>query len=453
MNKLLLLAATALSCSSLIYAEELKKSPIDSVKSFQESILPIKLIGVFEFEANSFSQSDRQTQNKSGFNEQFALKSSGAIAAIFEKNLTETLKYGAKITFKTTTLPKASPKFNGSHIYLEDVKLGKVTLGADYGAMASSSVSGLDAGVAKRGASVFGISNKITNKDGVEEEIEFSPYYDFILDDELRPSALDEGNTVEPSRKIVYYSPKLLNNGLQFIVSFTPDSSNSGMLKTSTKKIGYTELTDNTDRSTKIKYRIPLVATNVISAAAVFENQITPDWAIQIGASFETGSAVQTYEKTDDSTIKPKTSIKWTKQTTDSKVNDLFSWNLGAKVTYQNFAVALSYANLGNAFGVSKNSPIYALLSEEDKGLQDKDTTYLAASLGYSIGEYAVSISGFKSTTQKTPFKFVAVGGEYKAAPNLKFFAEISHAWFNNGQDNAQEHTGSALSIGTALSF
>ena len=66
---------------------------------------------------------------------------------------------------------------------------------------------------------------------------------------------------------------------------------------------------------------------------------------------------------------------------------------------------------------------------------------------------FQLFISGFKSMTQITPFKSVALGGEYKAATNLKFFAEISHAWFNNGKTGAQEHTGSALSIGTVLSF
>ena len=440
MKKLFLLAATAISYSSLIYAEELKKSPIDSVKSFQEYILPIKLIGVLEVEADSFSQITSQTKTKSGFNDQFALKTSGAIAAIFEKNLTDTLKYGAKITFRTTTLPKGSPKFNGSHIYFEDTKLGKFTFGADYDAMASSSVTGLSAAVAQGGSSACAISGKVM-EGGVDKKINFSPYYTFILDYALRPNAFDEGSTVEPSRKIVFYSPKLLNNGLQFVVSFTPDSSNSGMLKTSTTKIAYNVLTNNSTSTTK--YRIPLVATNVISAAAVFENQITPDWAIKVGASFETGSAVQTYEEK---------AVEWKKKE-GSKVTDLFSWNIGGKVTYQNFAAALSYANIGHTFGITKDSAIYASLSDDDKNLQDKDTTYLAASLGYTIGEYAVSISGFKSMTQITPFKSVALGGEYKAATNLKFFAEISHAWFNNGKTGAQEHTGSALSIGTVLSF
>ncbi len=444
MNKLLLLAATAISCSSLIYAEKLKKSPIDSVPSFQESILPIKLIGVLEVEANSFLQSNRDTQNKSGFNDKFAIKTGGAIAAIFEKNLTETLKYGAKITFRTTTLPKGSPKFNGSHIYLENAKWGKVTFGADYDAMAGYSVTGLSAAVAKGGSSACEISGKVKTN-STTTDIKFSPYYLFTLDSSLRPLALDEGSTVEPSRKIVFYSPKLLKNRLQLVASFTPDSSNSGMLKTSTKKIGYKEL----EGTSTTKYRIPLVATNVISAAAVFENQITPDVAIQVGASFESGSAVQKYQSTTNSLPKP---VIWD-DLKECKVNNLFSWNLGAKVTYQNIAVALSYANLGNAFGVSADSTIFPGLTTATQALQDKDTTYLAASLGYSIGEYAISISGFKSITQIIPFKFVAVGGEYKAAPNLKFFAEISYAWFNDGTPSASDETGSALSMGTVLSF
>ena len=205
------------------------------MKALQESILPIKFIGVLDFEPITFIQNDAADQHKSGFNQNFAIKTSGAIAAIFEKNLTETFKYGAKITLKTTTLPKSSSKFNGSHIYVKDT-WGKVTLGCDYDAMASSSVTGLDAAVAKYGASVYGVSNEV-EENGEAKKISVSPYYSFILDTTLRAGAFDEGSSTEPARKLVYYSPKLLDGGLKLVASYTPDSSNCGILKNATKKI------------------------------------------------------------------------------------------------------------------------------------------------------------------------------------------------------------------------
>lgn len=117
---------------------------------------------------------------------------------------------------------------------------------------------------------------------------------------------------------------------------------------------------------------------------------------------------------------------------------DLSAWNAGANVNFAGFTVGGSYGAW-----------------DEDTGNND-DVDFFDLGLGYEFGAFSASASYFSSDndTDNDEFDNLAIGIDYKLAPGLVPYAEVSFFDFDGaGTGTANDNDGTVVILGTELSF
>lgn len=118
--------------------------------------------------------------------------------------------------------------------------------------------------------------------------------------------------------------------------------------------------------------------------------------------------------------------------------DDVNAWNLGALVGYKGFSLAGSYGDY------------------IDSGIDDQDGWYWTIGAGYAAGPVGLSVtfidSQFGTSGANNDFDNVVIGADYKLAPGLTPYAEVSFYDFNPaGASNGNQ--GTAVILGTQVAF
>jgi hypothetical protein len=376
----------------------------------------IKLEGLFDFNTAMRSQSKSERKGLSAHNSSVVFNTSANVTAKIEDK-SDDLTYGTKIVMITTTAPKKSPGYNGSHIYVENENFGKIEVGAPFDVLTTMSITGNSESVATGGDSWNGILN-----DNPQDlyGVEYNGG-DFYLSNftSKNMSAVDR----EPSRKANYYTPKM--EGFQFGVTWIPDSTNGGADK-KTESSSYSDREVSyiaADQSIK-KYNIRRGAKNAFALGATYEAEIAEATSIKFSLTGEFGKALQEafiksgnkYDR-DEYVIDPN-AVAADGETLkgDNKIKDLRSYNIGAQLTHGSFIYGVSYANLCKSF------------TSEALDKDNKDTDFYSAAVTYKQGPIGVSVTYLGGTNKKNKYDSIALGSEYKIAPGLITYAEVSYA-------------------------
>jgi hypothetical protein len=222
----------------------------------------------------------------------------------------------------------------------------------------------------------------------------------------------------ENLNKVTYYTPRWM--GLQLGVSYLPDQSNRGQGSVNAFQAGPNRTDTNVGLS-----------DNIWTGGINYDNKFG-DVGVTLAGTGEWGRAqVNTYE-------------------------DLRAWNAGAKLSYMGFSVAGSYGDWGSSNTVKADN--------------SKDTWYWDVGAAYEYGPFGASvtylhsqfdcgdaISGTGSNVNcsdigHNKFTNVSFGADYKLAPGLTPYAEVS--WYDeNSVTSELDNKGYVVIVGTQLNF
>jgi predicted porin len=210
----------------------------------------------------------------------------------------------------------------------------------------------------------------------------------------------DEG--LENANKVSYYTPRFA--GFQLGVSYLVDTQRGQTVNRN--DIGATAATDS-------------LVENVFEGGISYEGKFS-----------DVGFAAAVTGTTGDATV--------------ATTEDLQAWNAGVKFSYMGFSVAGSYGDWGDSLRVTGESAF-------------DDNDYFTVGAAYETGPFGVSVTYLDSTYQSTAtvdneFQNISVGVDYKLAPGLTPYAEVSFI-DNDVATAAADNDGTVFIAGTQLSF
>ncbi|MFZ4124853.1 MAG: porin [Rickettsiales bacterium] len=201
------------------------------------------------------------------------------------------------------------------------------------------------------------------------------------------------------STKVSYYSPKF--SGFQVGASYTPDLEDRGqtVARNDTTANNYGE---------------------IFEVALGFDHQF--ENGLKLGAS-------GTYEAGKSDTAARE---------------DIRTYSVGALLGYQGWSVAGSYGSWGDSGRVVNTG--------------DDDSNYWTVGAGYETGPFGVSATYLNSTREiaantDNDFDNVVLGADYKLAPGLTPYAEVSFYEFDQGGAGGFDNDGTTFLLGTQVAF
>ena len=212
--------------------------------------------------------------------------------------------------------------------------------------------------------------------------------------------------------KLNYYSPKI--SGFQVGASYTPNLNGRGQDLGRQDSFAAADV-DSFDQK------------NVWNAALSYDNQFENGLRLAAAATGEFSSAADTTDGTNE-----REGIK--------------AWNVGALAGFQGFSVAGSYGDWGDS-GQLKN------------GARSGDSTYWTVGGGYEAGPVGLSVTYLNSTIEESnvtsgsnDFSNVVVGADYKLAPGLTPYAEVSF-YDADSEGTVYDNQGTTFLLGTQVAF
>lgn len=200
--------------------------------------------------------------------------------------------------------------------------------------------------------------------------------------------------------KVSYYTPKFA--GFQAGVSYTPNTLNRGQTATGSNSSA-TGLQD------------------VVDLGLTYENTFSGGYKLGLSGTYETATT-------------------GTAGSTNDEVN---GWNVGGMLGFQGFSLAASYGKQGDT-GT-------ALGDEAD---------YWTAGLGYAAGPIGLSATYIDSTfdtaaaAADNEFNNLVLGADYKLAPGLTPYAEVSFYDFSSPTAGVTSNNeGTMVLVGTQVAF
>lgn len=370
-----------------------------------------KLEGLFNFQGgyaskkNTVNPDQFVPDNKSGESINGARKKvkfySESFFSASIKQQADELAYGAKIVLVPTSKLKTSPSLNGSHIFVES-EFGKVELGSPYDAASKLRITGSDIAAGGDWGTYGNIDDAALNYKGLSPE--FAESEDYVQDVFFRSKLGQISDKAEPARKVSYYTPKM--QGIQAGISYTPDTGNTGGGAIAASQSGIDEFkiegTDNT-------YVINKNAKDALGAGISYEHNISDGVDLKVAASGEYGKSAGKLRVIEN---KGKDSEKLLNS---YKLSDLATYNLGLTLDYGNFSYGASYGTLGKS------------LTTKEFHKTGRNTKYLNGAIAYGQGPIKTSVSYFKSNQFANTLNSVTLGSEYKLAPGLLPYAELSY--------------------------
>lgn len=397
----------AIASSSFAAKKEGKSVPV-------VSDLKVKLSGYADAEMGFRNQSKLQgtEKNVSANRKHFALFSSSAIAAEVS-NKAEDIEYGAKMVLVPTTKRKASPSYNGSHIFVES-DFGKFQAGSPIVPGATMSISGDDVTAAPSTRWSRYTEFKTAHlTQGSKLTPSFATSDEQFMDGDLATNEKITSYSSEPARSVAYYTPKFelgKTTKVQLGVAYIPDSSNTGAGSLSTQSNGIDSIDLNTTDSTTVsKFEIDRSVKNAFSGGVAIEHNFADGVDLKIAITGECGKAAGSVKQynvgnTGDNAVPNAT----------YKLSDLKAYNAGAVLNIGNFAFAGSAGTYGKS------------LTSAEFHKTGRKTDYYTAAAAYNQGPFTASVGMFKSNQFKNKVDSISFATSYQLAPGFKPYASIS---------------------------
>lgn len=206
------------------------------------------------------------------------------------------------------------------------------------------------------------------------------------------------------SNKITYYTPRY--SGFQLGVSYTPDIDDRG------QTLGKTETGTSFGQ--------------VWSGGINYDGKLTKDVRFAASLTGEVGEG-------DGNAVAANV------------VNDIETYQIGALVGYKGFSVAGSWADWSDSLGAA--------------GTAGDDASYWTLGAGYETGPFGLSVTYLSSEVERgaaqNEFDNVVIGADYKLAPGLTPYAEVSFFEFDEQGTGATvyDNEGTAFILGTQVAF
>jgi len=407
MKKIILLSIL----SSLTTSTLALDIPLSSSNKEVSDNTQFKLEGLFNFQGGYASQKNIVLQdqfvsksNSDGQAEGSRKKIKFNTEAYFSASLrqqAEEFAYGGKIVLVPTSKLKTSPSLNGSHIFFES-EFGKVEIGSPHDAASKLRVTAGDITAGGDWSNYGSIDDKALNYKGIPPE--FADAEDYFQDIVFRSELKQITDKAEPARKVSYYTPKI--QGLQAGISYTPDTGNTGGGAIATSTSGVKEVAIEGTNNTYVFNRN---AKDAVSAGVSYEYNISDGVDLKVAASGEYGKSagklrvIENKGKSDERLLN------------SYKLSNLTTYNLGLTLNYGNFSYGASYGTLGKS------------LTTQEYNKTGRNTKYLNGAIAYNQGPILTSISYFKSNQYKNTLDSITLGSEYKLAPGLLPYGEISY--------------------------
>jgi outer membrane protein OmpU len=288
---------------------------------------------------------------------------------------------------------------------------GKAEMGANKGAAATTRVDASTLAVATGG--INGAWTNFVNNQAASG-VKGKNTANFVTMSKLTSehgTATEFGNeSTYNATKITYYTPRF--SGFQAGVSYTPDLNDRGQ---SINKI---------DRAANPGF---FDQGDLIEGGINYENQFNNGVKLALSLTGETADA-------DRAT------------TAANQKEDLKAYALGGLVGYKGFSLAGSYGNWGD--------------SGQLKTATSDDADYWTVGAGYEAGPFGLSATYLKSETEVTAtteneFHNLVIGADYKLAPGLTPYAEVSFYDFDQAGTGAgvYDNDGTAFILGTQVAF
>jgi len=228
-------------------------------------------------------------------------------------------------------------------------------------------------------------------------------------------------HTEENLNKVTYYTPRFA--GFQLGVSYLPDQTNRGQGVVNSAIIPNPTGPDRTDKNSGL-------SDNIWSGGVNYHNKFG-DIGVTLAATGEYGQAQ------------------------DSAYERLRAWNAGAKLSYMGFSIAGSYGDWGKSNTLktanANDTSYWNVGGAYEYGPFGVSVTYLHSQLDCGDGSDSVALADC-SGAGKNKFSNVSVGADYKLAPGLTPYAEVSF-YNQNSADNFNDNKGYAGIVGTQLNF
>jgi len=400
-KNILLLTSALIGFSNISGAQEVKTKPSHTVISD----LQIKLTGFGHFQAAYRNQDglNREEKNISANRQHIAFYNDAALFADIS-NKTDEFSYGGKIVLVPTAKRKGSPSYNGSHLYLES-EYGRIEGGSP---MSASSNMYMDASVitSATGGDWDRYGNLATEKlkQGKPSAPTFATFAEFFLDSKLVTDIDNRPYSTEPGRAVSYYTPKFefaQGSNIQIGISYIPDSSNTGADSPSKNSVR----TDKKGISDTEYFVFDKSVKNALSGGVTIKHSIADGIDLKIGLTGEFGKASKAQKFNIADTTKP---------VAEYKLKDLRTYNIGTVLTVGNFSYAASFGSIGKS------------LTTKEYHKTSESTIYYSGAVAYKQGPFSTSLIYFHSDQFKNTLDSVTIGTDYKLAPGLMPYVEIS---------------------------
>jgi hypothetical protein len=377
MKKILLLAA--LTCSSM---------------SAIAKDLEAKFEGMFVFEGGTRKQKSVPTGNNLTGNTKNSSTTTASYFSALVSSETDAMKYGGRIVLHTTTVGSSSPSYEGSHIFgITDY--GKGEIGSGFDAATQMRITGFDV---SRGS-----GDNWTDYTYFTPGAAMAPTPRFFL------NGFHKDGNIETSRKVTYFTPKI--NGVQFGASYIPDAGNTGSTTPGNTDVAALK-TRVVDANPTTRYVEKAVTKNAVALGATFEHNISDGVDVKLSATGEIGKAAQkgvtgTPDPTDARAVLAAGS-------TEYKLADMRTYNIGAVLNYGNFSYAGSYGDVRG-------------FTSREVDANKRHTRFYTAAASYVQGPVGISLSYALGDAQKNKIDSVTIGTDYKLAPGLMPYAEFTY--------------------------
>lgn len=338
--------------------------------------LEMKLKGGFEFQSGFNKNNGKKIHNYVSKNkEHLGFNTSANFSLNIVNKVDMSFEYGAKIGIETTS--KNDRRAASSLYLLSDY--GKIEAGSEKSANTKMKITGSTIACGTGGGWDSWVTLPL-NANYVSYITNNSSY----LDAKSR-----EMTKAEYARKITYYTPKY--RGFQIGLSYVADTTNAG----------YTSLNQPVYHSPVKLSPYYHSMRDGIAYGISYEHDFDKD--VKIETSFVGEKAkVDSFSKSN-------------KQKVKAKVKDLNTYTLGSVLKFEKYAVALSYADHLKS------------ITQDDANTKNRDSKIYSIGGRYKHNNYAVSLNLFTSDHRKNSVQAVTLATEYKLAPGLLPYIELTN--------------------------
>lgn len=381
--------------------------------ALEETGLTVKPKGSLDFSFGAIKDNgphDKKTvtTNRDGI----GFFSSAGVSINVENRLEEDLVYGAKVALTTSTM---SDRKVPTMAYFES-RAGKFEVGSDKSAASKMRITAYS-----NSSATGGIWDMWVTPDIRGRKIPYQTNPGGFLDQKTRTY-----KDLEFSRKITYFTPEM--SGFQAGISYVPDTTNSG--HKTMKDPTYHMMAITSGYSFDIRDGVAWGITQKIKA--------NDDLSFKLSLTGETGKPVARAVK--DGVVSSEI-------TKNIKFKRLRTYVAGAEMKYAQFALSASYAD----FMKSMTSIL------DDHGYTKSTVKTLGGK--YSLEQLSCSITGFASDHKKNKVDAITLATDYKLAPGLLPYAEITFykasGWYKDAKNirNSDSHRGTLFILGMRMEF